>query len=260
MSGETLAGELRISQSHLSRVELGDTAASAELVDQWTQRCRASPESRREAGELVESVAAEFVTWRSALASGLAARQREAAEAEAAATTLSDWMPLLIPGLLQTAGYAHYLVSSGNPDSDEVAEAVSARMQRQSVLYERGKTLRWIIGEAALRWQVAPPDVMAAQLDRLSMLAAEAHLDLRVLPFDRTTPAWHDHAFSIEADRVDGKADLVNLELLTGEVNVTEPAEVAEYKKAYERLAELALSGTDAVAFIRQVMAEPRQD
>jgi transcriptional regulator with XRE-family HTH domain len=258
LSGEALAGTLGVSQSHLSRVELGDTAASMDLVERWTRECHASAGDRSEVAELAASVTTEFVTWRAALASGLVARQREAAEAEAAATTLSDWMPLLIPGLLQTVGYAHHLVASGNPDRLDVADAVAARIQRQSVLYDRSKSLRWVIGEPALRWRIGPPDVMAAQLDRLSVLVVEPHLDLRILPLSNTAPVWHDHAFSIEADRVDGKPDLVNLELLTGEVNVTEPGEVAEYKKAYERLAELALSGAEAVAFIRQVMAEMR--
>lgn len=39
----------------------------------------------------------------------------------------------------------------------------------------------------------------------------------------------------------------MNLELLSGPANITEPGEVAEYKRAYERLAELALSGAEAV-------------
>ena len=258
LSGETLAAALGVSQSHLSRVELGHTAADPELVQRWVGECGSGAADRREAAELVESVTTEFVTWRAALASGLAARQREAAEAELAATTICEWLPLLIPGLLQTAGYAHHLVMGDYSDRDDVAEAVTARMRRQSILYERGKTLRWVIGEAGLRWQVGSRDVMAGQLDRIAMLAAEPHLDLRVLPFANTAPVWHDHAFSIEADRVDGELDLVNLELLTGEVNITEPAEVARYRQAYERLAELALKGERAVAFVRQVMAETR--
>lgn len=229
-----------------------------ELVDRWVRECDVGPNDRKEATELADSVAVEFTSWKTWRAKGLAARQREAAEAEAAATTISEWAPLLISGLLQTASYTHHLVIADFPNRDDVAEAVTARMRRQPVLYDRTKTLRWVIGEAGLRWRIGPPDVMFAQLDRLALLAIEPHLDVRVLPFVNTAAVWHDHGFSIEADRVDGKPDLVNIEQLTGEVNITEPGEVAEYKRAYERLAELALAGEEAAAFIRQVMSELR--
>ncbi|HEY6423615.1 MAG TPA: DUF5753 domain-containing protein, partial [Pseudonocardiaceae bacterium] len=140
--------------------------------------------------------------------------------------------------------------------SDDVADAVAVRMQRQVILYSRAKTLRWVIGEAGLRWRVGPPEVMAAQLDRLATLAGEPHLDVRVLPFERTGPVWHDHGFTILADRTDGEPDLVNLELLTGAINITDPKEVARYHAAYERLAALAVRGAEVLALIHRVRAD----
>lgn len=260
LSGEALADQLAVSQSHLSRVELGDTAPSRELVERWTRMCGAPEDSMQQALELAEAVVVEVTARRTVKGRSLVALQRDAEQAVAAATVISGWVPLLVPGLLQTAGYAQHLVAGDFPDREDIAEAVAARMQRQTVLYDQSKTLRWVISEAGLRWRVAPPDVMAAQLDRLSMLALEPHLDLRVLPFANTGPVWHDHGFNILGGRTDGHGDLVSVGLLTGPARITEPAEVAEYKKAYERLAELALSGADAVAFIRQVMAETRQN
>jgi transcriptional regulator with XRE-family HTH domain len=251
-----LAGRLGVSQSHLSRVELGEAVATAALVDKWTHETGASPADRQAAAELADAVAAEFVTWREAISSGLAKLQRDALDAEAAAATRIAYVPALIPGLMQTADYATQLVAGKYPDRDDVAEAVAVRMQRQVILYSRSKILRWVIGEAGLRWQVAPPDVMAAQLERLAALAVEPHLDVRVLPFERTAPVWHDHGFTILADRTDGEPDLVNLELLTGTVNITDPKEVAQYRAAYERLADLALRGADALPLIHQVRAE----
>ncbi|MGH3827441.1 MAG: DUF5753 domain-containing protein [Pseudonocardiaceae bacterium] len=256
LSGPILASRLGVSQSHLSRVELGEAVANAELVDHWTRETDASQVDRETAAALAEAVAAEFITWRAALASGLVKLQRDAIAAEAAATTRIAYVPALIPGLMQTAEYATQLVAGKYPDRDDVAEAVAVRMQRQVILYSRGKTLRWVIGEAGLRWRVAPPEVMAAQLDRLAALAIEPHLDLRLLPFERTGPVWHDHGFTILADRTDGEPDLVRLELLTGRVNITDPTEVDQYRAAYERLADLALRGAEAVPLIHQVRAE----
>lgn len=256
LSGPALSARLSVSQSHLSRVELGEAVATAELVDHWTRETGASSADREAATDLAEAVAAEFVSWREAVASGLAKLQRDAIEAEAAAATLIAYVPALIPGLMQTAEYATHLVAGKYPDRDDVAEAVAVRMQRQVILYSRSKALRWVIGEAGLRWRVGPPEVMAAQLDRLAALAAEPRLDLRVLPFERTGPVWHDHGFTILADRTDGEPDLVNLELLTGRVNITDPKEVAHYRAAYERLADLAVRGIEALVLIHRVRAE----
>lgn len=256
LSGPALAGRLGVSQSHLSRVELGEAVATAELVDKWTRETGASPADHQAAAELGEAVSAEFVSWREAVASGLVKLQRDAIEAEAAAATLITYVPALIPGLAQTAEYATHLVAGDHPDRDDVAEAVAVRMQRQVILYGRSKALRWVIGEAGLRWRVGPPEVMVAQLDRLAALAVEPHLDLRVLPFERTAPVWHDHGFTILADRTDGEPDLVNLELLTGTINITDPKEVAQYRAAYDRLADLALRGADAVPLIHRAREE----
>lgn len=256
LSGPVLAGRLDISQSHLSRVELGEAVATAELVDRWTRETGASQSDRDTATDLAEAVAVRFVTWREAVASGLAKLQREVLDAEAAASTRIAYVPALIPGLLQTAEYATHLVAGDYPDRDDVAEAVAVRMQRQVILYNRAGNLRWVIGEAGLRWRVGPPEVMAAQLNRLAALAVEPHLDVRVLSFERTGPVWHDHGFTIFADRTDGEPDLVHLELLTGPANITDPTEVARYRAAYDQLANLGLRGVEAVPLIHQVRAE----
>lgn len=258
LSGEAMAARLSVSQSQVSRIELGQTAAPFDLIALWTRS--AAPEARAAVEELAEAVAVEVTAWKAALSSGLAKLQRDAAVAEAAATTISTWVPLLVPGLMQTASYAHHLVLGDYPDRADVADAVAARMQRQPILYDRSKTLRWVIGEGGLRWRIGPPDVMAAQLDRVAILAAEPHLDVRILPFAATHAVWHDHGFTILADRADDQPNLVHLEMLTGVMNVTEPGHVAAYREAYDRLAELAVGGPEAVALVRRVMSAPDSD
>ena len=256
LSGQALAARLGVSQSHLSRIELGGAAATRELVSGWLDETGAGAADRATAGGLAETVASEFGSWREALAGGLVRTQREIAAAEAASATRITYLPLLVPGLLQTPEYAHHLVASKYADRLDLADAVSARMQRQAILHDRTKSLHWVIGEAGLRWRMAPAPVMAAQLDRLAALAADPHLDVRVLPFDRTRPMSPGHGFTMYLDRADGEPDLVNVELLTGPLNIRDPDQVREYREAYERLAELSVGGADAVRLIRAVREE----
>ncbi|MGH3602578.1 MAG: helix-turn-helix domain-containing protein, partial [Pseudonocardiaceae bacterium] len=78
LPGPALAGRLGISQSHLSRVELGEAVATAELVIEWTRETGAGNKDRATATALAEAVATEFLTWREMIASGLVKRQRDA--------------------------------------------------------------------------------------------------------------------------------------------------------------------------------------
>ncbi|MGI5127105.1 helix-turn-helix domain-containing protein [Pseudonocardia sp. CA-107938] len=260
LSGTALAKQLAVSQSHLSRVELGAAAATRELVASWLDVTGASTADRTTVTELSERVAAEFGTWREALAGGLAKVQREYATAGAAATTFMTFVPGLVPGLLQTPEYAYQLMARDNDPDLDIAEAVAARMQRQSILTDRSKQLRFVIAETALLWRMGPAGVMAAQLDRLASLAADPRLDVRVLPFANTGPIWHDHGFTIYADRADGEPDLVNIELLTGPMNVRDPDQVRQYREAYERLAALSVGGGDAVDLILRIKRESYPD
>jgi transcriptional regulator with XRE-family HTH domain len=258
LSGAALAKQLAVSQSHLSRVELGGAAATRELVEGWLDLTGASAADRVTVSELSARVAAEFGTWRDALAGGQVKIQREIAVAEAAARVCTFYLVSNVPGLLQTPEYARQVVTMDGQEGDDVAvsEAIAARMQRQAVLSDTSKRLRWVINEAALRWRMGTDRTMAAQLERVAGLAVEPHLDIRVLPFGRSEPTWHSHDFTTYGDRADGEPDLVNIELLTGPMNVRDPDQVAQYREAYERLAGLSVSGGDAAQLILSIKDE----
>jgi len=70
------------------------------------------------------------------------------------------WTPLLIPGLLQTEGYARAVLSSWRRDgADEVEAKVIARLDRQAIL--ANVDYRVLIDESVLHRRIGSPDVMA---------------------------------------------------------------------------------------------------
>src|SRR5207253_5794680 len=87
LSGEALAARLGVSQSHLSRVELGDAAPDPGFVDRWAQECGAAPELRKAVAELAGSVAVEVTTWRAPPAGGRGEVQRAGAGGGGGAST-----------------------------------------------------------------------------------------------------------------------------------------------------------------------------
>jgi transcriptional regulator with XRE-family HTH domain len=105
-------------------------------------------------------------------------------ELEQHATSLRDWQPSILSGLLQTEDYARAILSV-NPgvSGEQVAERVEARLARQSLLTrDEPPTLWFLVDEAALRRRVGSAEVMCAQLSRLAGLAQLPNITIQVVP------------------------------------------------------------------------------
>ncbi len=90
---------------------------------------------------------------------------------EAEAAEIGTYQPELIHGLLQTEDYARAVIRIGRPGdtADQVDRRVELRMTRQQILdREDPPRLRVVLNEAAIRRMVGGPDVMRAQLARLT--------------------------------------------------------------------------------------------
>ena len=243
-----------ISQSRISRIELGQQAASAELVRRWAE-ATGTPEDR--GAELVgwaEAAGTEAVMLGNATRRSPAQLQRDSLEFEGSAGTILEFDPVLVPGLLQVPEYARRIFVAGNPSysAAEIAAAVAGRLDRQLALYEGTTRFDFVITEAALRWWVGPPNVMLAQLDRITALAELEGVQLGVIPLDTEVAVWHEHGFAVFDDRSDSDP-AVTIETRTSQVTTTDPVEVAFYRDAFARLREAALHGPEADALLRRI-------
>ncbi|MGW7422893.1 helix-turn-helix domain-containing protein [Streptomyces sp. NPDC054813] len=113
------------------------------------------------------------------------ARARDFMEREKEATSLWWYEVSLVPGLLQTKGYARALIDNRIPPLDEetVEERIAARMDRQAVLTERKPPVgsSFILYEAVLRC----PLVDDEQLRRLLEVSRLRNVVVQVLPFEQ---------------------------------------------------------------------------
>ena len=84
---------------------------------------------------------------------------------------------------MQVPEYARRIFAAGHPDGRlDVAAAIAARMDRQIALYEESRRFEFVIGESALRWRIAPANVMLAQIDRVMAVAGLSTVTLGLLP------------------------------------------------------------------------------
>jgi transcriptional regulator with XRE-family HTH domain len=119
---------------------------------------------------------------------GLASWFRHWAELEERAVSLYTFENRLVPGLLQTEGYALALFRARTPTftDSEIEAQVTARMQRQSLLTERDRTMfSFILDEYVLRRPTGGADVMREQIEHILRATEPRHVELQVLPMDR---------------------------------------------------------------------------
>lgn len=252
LSGEAMAAALDISQSQISRMELGQQIADPPVVDSWARTAGASDTERETLLGVAEAAVAEMVSWRKAMTRGLAKLQEDSRELEASATTILNFQIAFVPGLLQVPEYARRVFAAERQATRaDIAAAVTARMNRQPIVYSGTKHLEFVMTEAAVRWRFGPESLLRAQVEKIIDVIGLENVTVGIIPQDVEADSWHDHGFNI-LEGQDAEA-VVHVETLTRGLTISDPADVATYKDAFTRLRKLAVTGAEARALLRQI-------
>ncbi|MFJ6542421.1 helix-turn-helix domain-containing protein [Streptomyces sp. NPDC003656] len=178
----------------------------------------------------------------------------EEAEAEKVATTIRHYIPLLIPGWLQTAAYSAELFRAYRPAATDaqVEELVEIRQKRGRVLDDPTKPLFMVVlDEAAIRRWVGGPAVMAEALRHVATLMRSRRIIAQVLPFTAGAHAAMGGALRL-MEFADGPPLCFLDGLETGRL-IDDPATVARHTLTFTLLQVMALSQPDSLALIESV-------
>ncbi|MEU3353430.1 helix-turn-helix transcriptional regulator [Streptomyces sp. NPDC037389] len=251
LNGKELAERLGWPPSKVSRLENGKQTPTREDLSAWAAavgRDQATTELR---GRL-HSLENQYRTWRRQLAHGHRPRQ-ELAFVEGQKTQLTRGVETaLVPGLFQTADYARHVFRANvefRQSPRDTEEAVRARIRRQEALYEAGRSFRFLLWESVLYARVCPPEVLAAQLDRLIGLIGLDTIELGIVPFSAPLRRTPSHGFWIYDDR------LVIVETINAELWLDDADSIALYVRAWDWLAESAVYGHQAHRLIARSRA-----
>ncbi|MGW4083641.1 helix-turn-helix domain-containing protein [Streptomyces sp. NPDC004822] len=180
----------------------------------------------------------------------------QAAEAEATATEIREYAPLLIPGLLQTPAYAEAVCRAYQPTAPQEAidRLVSARMERARLLSHPTDPLLWVVlDEGALRRLTGGREVMAEALRHIAALVRRSRVIVQVLPFEAGAHAAMQGALKLM--EFEDAPPLVYFEGIgTGRLE-DDPATVRRRRHTYDLLAACALSPRKSLALL-EAMAE----
>lgn len=242
-----LAGICGWHHAKTSRIENARTPPSSTDIRLWCSACRAP-------GQAADLIAASrdaeslYTEWRRRVRNGLKALQDSYVQLFQSTRLFRIYSPTLVPGLLQTEGYARALLSANarfHDVPDDSPEAAAARMERSQIIHKPGHRCVLLMEEAALYYQLGDADAMAAQLGYLLTAGALPAVSLGIIPM--ATPdrqLWPQEVFHIYDDT------LVSVELLAAQVSVTEPSDIALYLRAFEELRAMAVYGADARALV----------
>jgi transcriptional regulator with XRE-family HTH domain len=166
---------------------------------------------------------------------------------EAAASARRGYESELVPGLMQTEGYARAIMSTAPaPETDEVERQITVRMERQKRLTSSSPLTVWVVlNEAVVRRVVGGPQVMREQLAHLAELSALKNVTVQVLPYAvGAHPAMHG-SFAIMEFPEPVDPDVVYLEAQTGALYLERTEDVRRYSLMFDYLRAQAF-GPDA--------------
>lgn len=252
LSGKELAEWLGWPPSKVSKLELGQQTPTAQVIRAWAGATGAPAADAEELLASLTTLETHYQEYRRVLRAGTARRQKQLMELDAETKLFRGFEPAVVPGLLQTAAYAHAMLADtpdlyGSPD--DIEHGVAARMRRQEILYTHGKQFHFVLTEAVLRYHLCPAEVLSGQLDRLLALSTLPNLRLGIIPFTSQCQAAPLHGFWIYDNR------LVAVETLAASLNLAQPHEIQLYAKVFDRLAKAAHYTAAARSLINDALA-----
>lgn len=159
----------------------------------------------------------------------------------------------LIPGLLQTEGYARALMGAAGDGSEVAERRIELRLRRQRLLTrEQPPAVRFVVAEAALLAEVGGPRVLADQLWHLAKVAALPSVAIHVLPLAVGAHMAAGTVFTVFGFADEADPAIVYLEQLTGNTFVEGPNEVDLYAGAFAEAVTMALGRDESREIICQ--------
>lgn len=159
----------------------------------------------------------------------------------------------VIPGLFQTADYSAAMLSFWIDflrTPNDLEEAVTTRMERQRVIYQRGKRFVVVLEEQALRTWFGNAATQAGQLDRLLAVMSLPNVSLGVVPMMIERAGVPPAGFWMFDD------SLVALETPTASIEVTRPNEIELYARMFQHLQTAAVYGPEARALVARAITD----
>ncbi|MFF1463067.1 helix-turn-helix domain-containing protein [Streptomyces sp. NPDC058330] len=182
-------------------------------------------------------------------------RYRRYMTLESEATSLWHFAVSIVPGLLQTPGYAREVLAAGGYKGSELDQQVEARIGRQNLLAgDDPPPFRTILSEAVLRTPLRDVTEWCVQLERLAEAGDRGDVTVYVLPQSAgphglvSTDVWFL--------RLPGGSPVAYTENAYWGELIEESARIERLQRAYDVVRDLALSPSESRKFISRILED----
>lgn len=242
LNGRELAHATGWHPAKVSKLEYGKQAPSEDDLHAWCRHAGAEDQAADLIATL-RNIEATYLEWQQTARTGLRRRMKASFPLYEQSSVICAYEPALIPGLLQTAAYAHaimgpYIELLQVPDDRD--EAVPTRLERQRLLYEGGRRFMFVLEETALHTRVGDVEVMIGQLDRILATMSLQRVSIGIVPRLRPRQIWPAEGFLLFGQST------VQAETVSAHLTVTQPREIALYTKTFKLLQASAVYGAEA--------------
>jgi transcriptional regulator with XRE-family HTH domain len=167
------------------------------------------------------------------------------------ARMIRTFMPLVLPGLLQTREYMEVVLRAGSRPPSFVRRAIEARQRRQEILTrpESAPQLQAVITEASLMYRWGSKGDRREQIEHLATLSRQDNIELRIQRFaDGPPTGMHSmvNIFDLPDD-----TRLVYLETDVAIHEVSKREEVESYLQGFRRAQDASLEPGDTTAYLK---------
>ena len=177
-----------------------------------------------------------------------------------AASVLRTYEPLLVPGLLQTVGYAQTIMQE-HADIDTPADLIQTRIEirlaRQKLLEQpSAPTMIFVFDEAVVRRLIGEQDIVKDQINRLIELASRPNITIEIIPFSAGLHRGMLESFVIAEFSDPEDSDVLYRETSRETIISHEEAEeISGYREVFEDLRRISLGADGSLAFLANIRA-----
>lgn len=245
-----LADRCGWNKAKTSRIEAAKTSPSDSDIRAWCLAC----DTEDQALDLIassRSADSMYVEWRRTQRTGLRRLQEASIPLYERTRLFRVYCSRVMPGLLQTEGYAHALLSliaDFRKLPNDVDAAAAVRVDRSHIIRDGLHRVVMLVEEDVLTHRIGSDAVMAAQLDYLLAVMSYPAVSLGIIPRSASRVMWGPETFTVFDDQ------RVHVELLAAKVTVTTPTEVEVYLRAFTRLSRMAVYGPRARSLISRAL------
>ncbi len=259
LTQDQVAKAMEWSLSKMNRIEKAKTGISANdlkvllpeygITDQeQTEELLALARASRQPG------------WWSQYSEVAPSRLLELIDYESAASAVSQFETMFVPGILQVEDYASAILQAfydEKPTAERVAALVELRTKRRDLLSsENAPEFSFVLDESVIHRQVGSPAITSRQFRHLITVAKLPNVKIQIVPFTAGLHSGMTYPFEVVQFEDTPDENIVFIEAPSGDVIIDDAEEVRDYLDSFDRIMALSLDPPASIDLLDRAARE----